>query len=217
MPQRIRVLLADDHAILREGLRLLLTREPDIAVVAEAADGHAAIRKTRDTQPDVVVMDISMPGLNGVDATLQIKADLFRAHVLCLSAHREEGLVAAVLQAGASGFVLKTGVRAELVEAIRAVARGEVYLSPPIAADVVSRYVRGNADVRSKAFQELTTREREVLQLIAEGHTTKAVANLLSIGEKTVLAHRRRVMHKLDVDSTVGLARYALREGISEL
>lgn len=215
--KKIRILLADDHCILRAGLRLLLEREPDMVVVGEVGDGHAAIAQTRELRPDVVIMDISMPGLNGIDATLQIMADLFQSKILCLSIHRESGLVAAMLSAGASGYLLKSSVRTEVVDAVRTVAGGGTYLSSPIAGDIVERHVRGNGIEKTGAFMELSTREREVLQLVAEGHKTHVVAERLHIGPKTVLAHRQSLMRKLGLESTVDVTRYALREGISEL
>ena len=146
--KRIRVLLADDHAILRESLRVLLEEESDIVVVADVDNGRDAVRQTRALQPDVVVMDLSMPELNGIDAALQIKEDLFRSKVLCLSIHREPGLVAAMLEAGASGYLLKTTAHTELVGAVRRVAKGETYLSAPIAADIVEHHVRGKGPSR---------------------------------------------------------------------
>jgi two-component system response regulator NreC len=215
--KKIRVLLADDHAILRRGLRALLEQEPDIVVVADVGNGRDAVQKTLDLQPDVVVMDISMPDLNGIDATLQIKEDLFRAKILCLSVHRDTSLVSAMLSAGASGYVLKSSAQSELIGAVRNVARGETYLSALIAADIVEHHVRGKGTGNSGVFMDLTSRQREVLQLVAEGHNTKEIAGILHIGPKTVLAHREILMQKLEAHSTVDLARFALREGISEL
>ena len=215
--KRIRVLLADDHAILRESLRVLLEQEPDIEVVADVDNGRDAVSQTRALQPDIVVMDISMPELNGIDAALQIHEDLFHAKVLCLSIHREPGLVSAMLEAGASGYLLKTSAHDELVGAVRRVAKGETYLSAPIAADIVEHHVRGKGSTQSGVFMTLTSRQREVLQLIAEGHNTKAIAERLHIGAKTVLSHRETLMHRIGAQSTVDLARFALREGISQL
>lgn len=214
---KIRVVLADDHAILRQGLRALLEQEPDIVVVSDVGNGRDAVQKTLELQPDVVVMDLSMPDLNGIDATLQIKADLFRAKILCLSVHRETSLVSAMLSAGASGYVLKSSAQSELIGAVRSVARGETYLSALIAADIVEHHVRGKGTGKSGVFMDLTSRQREVLQLVAEGHNTKEIAGILHIGPKTVLAHRETLMQKLEAHSTVDLARFALREGISEL
>jgi DNA-binding NarL/FixJ family response regulator len=215
--KKIRILIADDHNVLREGLCALLEQEPDMEVVGGAADGQEAIEKTRELSPDVVVMDIGMPDLNGIDATRQIVADLFTARVLCLSVHRERQLVQAMLQAGASGYLLKTSARKELIDAVRTVASGETYLSPPIASDVLARHVRGEGTGKSGAFAVLTEREREVLQLIAQGLHTKIIADHMHISPKTVLAHRENCMRKLEIDSIAALTRYALREGLCEL
>jgi len=214
---KIRILLADDHNVLRQGLRAMLELEADIEVVADVADGRTAVKKTRALKPDVVVMDIGMPGLNGIDATRQIVADPGDAHVLCLSVHRETQLVHAMLAAGANGYLLKTSVRDELIRAVRTVAAGETYLSPPIAGDVVVHHVRGEGEKKDRgAFRTLSEREREVLQLIAEGFHTDLIASRLHISPRTVLAHRENIMHKLSLDSVVALTRYAIREGISE-
>ena len=215
--KRIRVLLADDHEVLREGLRALLEKEPDMDVVADVGDGRQAIRLTCELQPDVVVMDIGMPDLNGIDATRKVSAGPVKTAVLCLSVHRERRLVAAMLEAGALGYLLKKSAAKELVEAIRTVAAGEAYLSPPIAGDVVQHHVRDKGKDAPGAYSALTEREREVLQLIAEGHHTKIIAGRLHISPKTVLAHRESLMRKLGIDSIAALTRYALQEGISEL
>ncbi len=214
----IRVLIADDHNVLREGLRSLLEQQSDIEVICDVGDGRTAIEETRRLTPDVVVMDISMPDLNGIDAARQIVSDLFHAKVLCLSVHRERTLVLAMLEAGASGYLLKTSAGEELIHAVRTVAAGETYLSPPIAGDLVQHHLHhANEGKRNDAYVELTEREREVIQLIAEGHHTKDIAERLYISPKTVLAHRENSMKKLNVSSIAELTRYALREGLSEL
>ncbi|MEW6745892.1 MAG: response regulator transcription factor [Planctomycetota bacterium] len=215
--KRIRILLADDHEILREGLRSLLEKQPDMEVVADVGDGRTAIRQARELQPDVIVMDIGMPDLNGIEATRLISAEGSHCRVICLSVHRERRLVTAMLQAGASGYLLKTTAAKELVDAVRAVAAGQAYLSPSIAQDVVQHHVRAMASNGAGAFSTLSEREREVLQLIAEGYQSKEIAERLHVSPKTVLAHRESLMKKLKLDSTVALARYALREGIAEL
>ena len=215
--QKIRIILADDHKLLREGLRSLLETEPDMEIVADVSNGREAIEKSRELSPDVVVMDISMPDLNGIDAARQLTSELFAPKVLCLSVHREMQLVAAMLEAGASGYILKTSASRELVHAVRAVTRGETYLTPSIAGDIVEHHVRGGGTHKRGAYSDITEREREVLQLIAEGHHTKVIADRLSVSPKTVLAHRENAMKKLGIDSIAGLTRYALREGISEL
>ena len=213
----IRLLLADDHEVLREGLRVLLEQEPDLEVVGEVGDGRSAVGLARELAPHVVVMDIGMPDLNGVEATRQILSEGKGTRVLCLSVHREGSVVGAMLEAGAHGYVLKTSAGRELVEAVRAVAAGDSFLSPAVASYVLSQHVRGEGGEASGAFGDLTPREREVLQLIAEGHHSKGAARHLGITSKTVLAHRENIMKKLDIDSVPGLVRYALREGISEL
>jgi DNA-binding NarL/FixJ family response regulator len=215
--KKIRLLVADDHNVLREGLANLLEHEPDMEVVGQAATGREAVEMTRGLTPDIVIMDIGMPDLNGIDATRQIMGDLFRCLVICLSVHREKQLVNAMLAAGASGYLLKTSARRELVEAVRTVASGETYLSPPIASDVVNHHVRGEGTNKNCAFAVLTEREREVLQLIAEGLHSKMIGDRLHISPRTVLAHRENIMRKLNLDSVVALTRYALREGLSEL
>ena len=215
---RIRILLVDDHPVVREGVRSLLTRQPDMEVVGESGDGRSAVRMARQLMPDVVIMDIGMQDLNGIDATRQITTDLMAPKVLCLSVHREKAMVAAMLRAGATGYVLKTSVAPVLAEAVRAVAAGETYLCPPIATDIVEHHVRtGHEGGAGSAFRALSPREREVLQLIAEGHATKEVASRMCLSPKTVLAHRATLMRKLGVESSHALVSYALREGIIEL
>jgi DNA-binding NarL/FixJ family response regulator len=215
--KRIRVMLVDDHVILREGLRALVEMEPDMEVVGEADNGRDAIAKVQELTPDVVVMDVGMPELNGIDATRLIQEQRSNVSILCLSVHREKRLVAAMLKAGAAGYLLKTSARKELVEALRTVASGETYLSPPIAGDVVEHHLRSRTRGKRGAYTALTDREREVLQLIAEGHHTKAVADRLHVSPKTVLTHRENMMKKLSIDSVSGLTRYALREGLAQL
>jgi len=216
MKKRIRVLLADDHDIVRQGVKSLLACEPDIEVVADVADGRVAVRLTRELIPDVVVMDIGMPDLNGIDATRQIVSELFPVKVLCLSMHREKQMIGAVLQAGASGYLVKNCAAGELVKAIRLLVQGKTYLSPEIAGEVVNEYVRGREAPHGNVYAELSEREREVLQLIAEGQGTKEIAAKLYISEKTVAAHRLAVMGKLHLPSIADLTRYAIREGLVE-
>lgn len=213
----IHVILADDHHILREGLRALLTHEPDISVVAEVSTGREAVTMAMRLEPDVVIMDIGMPDLNGIDATRKIVSSPCKTKVLCLSMHGESAMVHAMLEAGASGFLLKTSVGKELVEAVRLIVSGKTYLSPSIARVVVDHHFDGHDQLRNNAFARLSMREREVLQLIAEGHNTKSIADRLHISPKTVLSHRDRLMKKLKLDSVVALTRYALRQGITEL
>jgi len=213
----IRILLADDHTIVREGLKGMLEREPDMKVIADVGDGRTAVKMALQEKPDVVVMDISMPDLNGIEATSQIIAELKKIKVICLSMHREKKFVGAMLRAGASGYVIKNDVTRELIGAIRKVMSGDMYLSPAIAGDVVNQFVRGRSTQAKGAFTELSEREREVLQLIAEGLSTKEIAPKLGVSEKTVAAHREHIMEKLGLHNVVELTRYALREGISQL
>ncbi len=214
----IRILLADDHNIMREGLRALLQSENDMAVVAEVDNGRDAVKKTLKLEPDVAIMDIGMPDLNGVDATRQILRENANTRVLCLSVHQERGLVQAMLEAGGSGYLLKTTVSEELITAIRAIVAGGTYLSPHIAGIVVEHNVRGKGrNSERNAYNTLTAREREVLQLIAEGNDSRDVGRQLCISSKTVLAHRERIMEKVGTCSTAGLIRYALRQGIADL
>lgn len=212
----IRILLADDHTIVRKGLLSLLEREPDIDVIADVEDGRAAVKTVSQMKPDIVIMDISMPGLNGIEATRQIMSEAPTTRVICLSMHGERKFVGAMLRAGASGYVLKNDVTKELTEAIRRVLSGRTYLSPSLAGDIVRHYVRERPPEKG-VFAELSEREREVLQLIAEGRSTKEAAAVLGLSEKTVAAHREHIMAKLNLHTVVELTRYALREGLSEL
>lgn len=219
MDSSIRILLADDHRLVRESISALLHLENDMVVVASAEDGREAVALAAEHRPDVVIMDAGMPGLNGVDATRRILANHSGTKVLCLSAHRERRMVDAMLDAGVKGYLLKTAAAKELVSAVRVVAAGNSYLSAEIVGDVIRNYTGRDESSNHSAgpFLKLTEREREVLQLVADGHNTKSIALLLGIGPKTVLAHRDSLMKKLGVDTTVALARYALREGLSDL
>ena len=215
---KIRIVLADDHAIVREGLKSMLQSEPDMEVVGDVGDGRTAVKLVGEKKPDIVVMDISMPDMNGIEATQQIVSKNKNTKVICLSMHQERKFVGAMLQAGAAGYVLKNDVAKELTEAIRKVVSGGVYLSPAVAGDVVKHYVRNNATRPDKgAFVELSQREREVLQLIAEGYSSKEIASKLDLSEKTVASHREHVMDKLGIHNVAELTRYALREGLSQL
>jgi DNA-binding NarL/FixJ family response regulator len=230
----MKVLLADDHRIVREGLKSLLASQPDLQVIAEASDGRQAVEMARDLSPDVVVMDVAMPQLNGIEATRQLAADQTGMKIVALSMHSDRRYVSEALKAGASGYVLKDGAFDELISAIRAVVADRVYLSPRVAGVVVEDYVRrlpsrgGRADAahpgaedpaahRRGAFDTLTPREREVLQLMAEGFATKEVAHRLHVSVKTVETHRRQIMDKLDMHSVAELTKYAIREGLTTL
>lgn len=214
----IKVLMADDHRIMREALRSIIEKESDMKVVGEAADGRAAVRLSREVSPDVVIMDITMPELNGVEATKQILSEAPDVKVLALSMHSDEHFVSGMLKAGGSGYLLKDCAAEELVQAIRSVITGEQYLSPKIAGIVIESYRRASPkeDQLSKA-PELTAREREVLQLVAEGDTSQRIAGQLYVSQKTVDAHRQNIMAKLSIKTVAGLTKYAIRKGITFL
>lgn len=210
-----RVLVVDDHQVVREGLHSLIDRDPEMTVVGEQHDGAGAIEATRADPPDVVVMDVSMPGLNGVDATRVIVSESPAVRVLCLSMHSDQSVVSAVLEAGASGYLVKECASAELIEAIREVSATRIYLSPRVAGGIVHQYLEQLAATRSLDEPRLSGREREVLQLIAEGHTTKSIAGRLFISPKTVGTHRDHIKAKLGVSSVAELTKYAIRQGIT--
>lgn len=215
----IRVLLADDHRLFLEGLRCLLEKRSDIEVVGTANDGLTAVKVSSKGAVDVVVMDISMPGMNGIEATRQIKAVRPEISVICLSMHADEQFVSTVLEAGASGYLLKECGQTELVAAIHAVRdnRGGAYLSPTIAGIVVQSYATPRAGRAASAGPGLTGREQEVLQLIAEGHRTRDIASRLCLSVKTIGTHRERIMEKLGIYSVAGLTKYAIRTGVTAI
>lgn len=214
----IKILLADDHAILREGVRALLEDQPDMSVVGEAADGRQAVDMASGLQPDVIVMDIGMPLLNGLEATRRIKRDLPQAAVLVLTMHDNEEYVSQILSAGASGYVLKQAASSELVMAIRAVASGQSYLSPAVTRFLIEGYIGQRTPApAADPFDTLTNREREVFQLVAEGHTNIQIAKLLNISLKTVKAHRSNLMQKLGLHDRGELIKVAIQRGIIEI
>jgi DNA-binding NarL/FixJ family response regulator len=214
---KTRVLLADDHKIMREGLRSLLMATPGVEVVGEAGDGRSAVQLALKLSPDVVVMDIGMPDLNGVDATRQIKAHAPTIKVVALSLHSDERFISGMFKAGASGYLLKDGAFEELARAIHTVAEGHTYLCPRIARTVVRDYLRDAQTATVGSVLALSEREREVLQLIAEGKNTKEIAGQLDVSVKTVETHRARIMERLGVHSVAGLTKYAVREGLTSL
>ena len=213
----IRVLLADDHRIMREGLRSLLEQQPDIEVIAEAENGRTAVQLVRELSPDVVIMDIAMPDLNGIGAAHQIIAEGCGVKVVALSMHSDRRFVARMFRAGASGYLLKDCAFEELARAVRTVAADEFYLSPKIASIVIKDYVRRLTETDFSASSFLTTRQREVLQLVAEGRTTKEIASRLNVSVKTVETHRSNIMEKLGIYSVAELTKYAIREGLTSL
>lgn len=217
MAKKITILVADDHLIVREGLAVLLNRQPDMEVVGEAEDGRTTVRLAQKLQPDLVIMDIAMPDLNGIDATRQIKAEVPGVKVIALSMHADKRFVAGMLKAGASGYLLKYCASEELVNAIHLVMDKRTYLSPDIASTVVEDYVQKLSESDASAFSLLTSREREVLQLFAEGKITRQISAILNISVKTVEAHRKQIMEKLGFQSFADLIKYAIREGLASL
>jgi len=211
-PRRIRILLADDHTVLRSGLRALLSAQADLEVAGEAADGGEALRLAQTIKPDVVVMDIGMPGVSGIDATARIRRELPSTKVLILSMHDDQGYLRQALRAGASGYVLKKAADTELLAAIRAAARGEVFLDPSLAKGFVEDVVLPKA--QEPDIPMLSDREREVLRLLARGHTNQQVADRLCIGVKSVETYKARLMEKLGLKGRAELVRYALTHGL---
>jgi DNA-binding NarL/FixJ family response regulator len=210
----MKVVLADDHRMIRDGLRAVLERA-GVEVVGEAEDGHAAIAEAKRSHPDVVVIDVAMPVLNGVDATRRLTAEAPRIKVIGLSMNADRRYVMAMLEAGAVGYLLKNSAAEELLIALGVVSRGKTYLSPAIAGSVVERAVRGVQPTRVGPARPLTAREREVLQLVAEGYSSKRIATTLDIGVPTVETHRRQIMEKLSLRSIAELTKYAIREGLT--
>lgn len=210
----IRVLLVDDHVIVREGVRLVLAGQPAIEVVGEAGDGREAMALVGALHPQVVVMDIAMPILNGLEATRQIRRRFPAMRVVILTMHDSRQYLLQAVDAGATGCVLKRAAGTELVTAIEAAARGENYFSPAIATLMLADYQRLRAEPEASEATRLTAREREILQLIAEGKTNRRIADLLTLSIKTIQAHRAHLMHKLDAHDRTDLVKYAIRAGI---
>jgi DNA-binding NarL/FixJ family response regulator len=209
----IRVVVAEDYALVRAGIRSLLEKLPGVEVVGEAADGREALELLKTQAPDVALLDISMPGMNGLEAAARAARQFPATRVVVLSMHANEEYVHRALKAGVAGYLLKDSGTAELELAVRAVARGETYLSPAISKQVISDYVR-RTGAETTSLQALTPRQREILQLIAEGHTTKEIAKTLDLGVKTIETHRAALMRRLDIHDVAGLVRYAIRSGL---
>jgi two-component system, NarL family, response regulator NreC len=213
----IKILLADDHQMVRAGLRALLERQPGFEVVGEAENGRAILHLAQEVAADVVVMDVGMPDLNGIDATRQLSSIAPGLKVIGLSMHSHKRFVKEMLRAGASGYLSKDSAFDELCRAVQVVVAGQVYLSPQIAGPIVKDYVSQSSSDDVSVFTALTHREREVLQLLAEGRSAKQIANHLSISVKTVETHRQQLMTKLGIGNLADLVRYAIREGLSSI
>lgn len=212
--KKLRILLADDHTLVRQGLRRILEEKPEWEVVAEAHDGREAVLRTVELKPDIVIMDIAMPHLNGTEATRQITRKAPDVQVLVLSMHMDESYVLQTLRAGARGYLLKDSVDADLLRAVTAVSEGKSFFSPSVAKMMLDDYIRHlEQQGVTDRFELLSEREREVFQLIAEGNSNKEIANLLSLSISTVETHRARIMEKLDLHSTAEIILYAVRKG----
>jgi DNA-binding NarL/FixJ family response regulator len=216
--KKIKLLVADDHKIFRQGIKKLLEDESDLQVVGEASDGRDAVKKATELKPDVILMDIAMANLNGLEATRQIKKQLPSAKVIMVTMHKNEEYVLQSFQAGASGFILKEGAVEELVSAIRSIHSDKSFLSPSISKTLIDAYMRKMETGKTETpFDLLTDREREVLQLIAEGYTNREVAKSLFISVKTVEAHRAHIMQKLNIHDIAKLVKYAIQKGLVDL
>ncbi len=211
----IRILLVDDHEIMREGMCALLRKHSEFEVVGQAADGRKALEMTQQLDPDVVVMDIGMPNLNGIDATRQILAANPRTKVMALSTHSDGSIVAKMIKSGASGYMLKESAFNELVDGLLIMVNGKTFLCSKISKVVFTDYVNMITNPKWSGGDGLSVREREVLQLVAEGHTTKDIANVLKLSPKTVDSHREHIMEKLGIRNIAGLTKYAIREGLT--
>ncbi len=215
---KTRIIIADDHALMREGIIAFLKYHDDIEIVGEASNGLEAIEKAEKLKPDVVIMDISMPELGGIEATLEIKKRMPDAKILILTQYADKEYVSRLLKAGVSGYILKQAVGTDLISAIRAVAKGESYLYSSIASKVISDYLGKSSELSVEdPYEKLTDREKQVLKLIAEGHSHKEIAGLLDISAKTVIAHQTNISEKLDLHSRAALIKFAITKGIIKL
>jgi DNA-binding NarL/FixJ family response regulator len=210
---KLRLLLADDHTVVREGLVALINAQPDMEVVAEAGDGRAVIEQVQSCQPDVVIMDVAMPELNGAQATEQVRRIYPNVKVLALSVHEDTSLVRRLLEAGAAGYILKRSASKTLIQAVRTIAAGEIFLDPALTSKVVRNLLQHQPRGGSPGGMELSDREAEVVRLIVQGYSNKEIAEQLIISTKTVETHKTRAMEKLGVANRAGLVRYALQQG----
>ena len=213
----IRIFLADDHVIVRNGLRVLLQRQPGWEIVGEAGDGRTAVEAVQKLVPHIVVMDVGMPDLNGIEATRQIVSQVPNVKVVALSMHSDKRFVVEMLRAGASAYLLKDCAFEELIQAIRSALRDRIYLSPKIADKVVKDYVRLFPESELSVFSALSPRERQVLQLLSEGKNTRQIANSLQVSVKTIETYRKQIMDKLKIHSVAELTKYAIREGLTSV
>ncbi len=216
--KKIKVLIAEDHTIVRQGLSALLRSEPDIEVVGEASDGLEAVEMAKKINPDVVLMDIAMRNLNGIEATRRIKKLFPHIKVLVLTMYENEEWIFQILKAGASGYLIKDSAMTELISAIRTIHQGDSYLSPSISKKVIDEYIRKAEMGEKRSLDDLlSSREREILQMIAEGNSVPKIASLLCISKKTVESHKTHIMEKLNIHAKVGLIKYAIRMGLTKL
>jgi DNA-binding NarL/FixJ family response regulator len=212
-----KILIADDHKLMREGLRTLIEKQAELEVIAEAGDGRDAVRLTRELEPDVVIMDIAMPVLNGIEATHQIVGEFEKTKVIVLSMHADKRFVTKALKIGVSAYLLKDSAFKDLLQAIREVENNKIFLSPRITDIVINDYIHSSVSNDATVLYKLSGREREVLQLIAEGKTTKEISLRLFVSTKTIESHRKKIMDKLDIHNVAELTKYAIREGIISL
>lgn len=213
----MRILIADDHGIVRDGLKSLLNEQPDMEVVGEAENGQTAVRMAEEHSPDIVIMDMSMPLLNGVEATRMILKNNPNTRVMILSMHSDRHIVKETLEAGASAYVLKSHLFDEMLRALETLAKGGKYLSPQVTDIVIDDYLGKSAGKASSGTPKLTSRERQIVQLVAEGKTVKEIARILHISPKTADTNRRQIMNKLGISSVAELTKYAVREGLTSL
>jgi two-component system response regulator NreC len=213
MENKLRVLLAEDHQTVREGVKLLVNAQPDMEVVGEADDGEAAIRETERLKPDILVMDISMPGLNGLRATKRLRSMSSDVKILTLSRHTDDGYLQQLLAAGANGYVLKQSAPTHLINAIREVANGNAYLDPALTRKVIGGYAERSASLRGEGQKELTDRESEVLRLISLGYSNKEIGTSLDLSVKTIEVHKANAMRKLGISGRIDIVRYAILQG----